>query len=237
MNENSGTGIHMYKVVELEDIVRIPPERLGGDVTTMIEEESHTAFEGVMIKDIGLITSVNDVSMVGEGKIIYNNAGIYQRVKFKALTFMPQLHEIVEGQICEVTAFGAFMRFGPLDGLIHVSQITDDFMNFDEKNQRLSGKSSKNSIAVGDVVRARIVSLSPNFIHPRDSKIGLTMRQPGLGKLEWLEGAAKKEEEKVKEKVAAAAAVASGKAEEKIEEKPKKTRRRRRKKAAEIKSK
>ena len=35
-------------------------------------------------------------------------------------------------------------------------------------------------------VRARIVTISINEISPRESKIGLTMRQPGLGKHEWI---------------------------------------------------
>ena len=35
-------------------------------------------------------------------------------------------------------------------------------------------------------MRARIVALSLNERNPRESKIGLTMRQPGLGKIEWI---------------------------------------------------
>ena len=40
--------------------------------------------------------------------------------------------------------------------------------------------------SVGDKVRARIVTISINEISPREAKIGLTMRQPGLGKHEWI---------------------------------------------------
>jgi DNA-directed RNA polymerase subunit E' len=40
---------------------------------------------------------------------------------------------------------------------------------------------------VGDHVRARIVSIELNEKNPEDSKIGLTMKQPGLGRLEWLD--------------------------------------------------
>ena len=39
----------------------------------------------------------------------------------------------------------------------------------------------------GDKVRARVIAVSLNEKEPRESKIGLTMRQTGLGKLEWLE--------------------------------------------------
>ena len=92
----------------------------------------------------------------------------------------------------EVLNFGAFIRFGPLDGLLHVSQIMDDHVDIDEGNQRLIGKESGRTLAVGDKVRARVVSIDLNEKTPQDSKIGLTMRQPGLGKLEWIEQDANK---------------------------------------------
>ena len=40
---------------------------------------------------------------------------------------------------------------------------------------------------MGFTVRARVVALSLNERDPRESKIGLTMRQPGLGNLAWIE--------------------------------------------------
>jgi DNA-directed RNA polymerase subunit E' len=84
------------------------------------------------------------------------------------------------------------VRFGPLDGLLHVSQIMDDRVNIDEHNQRLVGVDTKKDLKVGYKVRSRVVSLSLSEISPRDSRIGLTMRQPGLGRLEWIVEAHKK---------------------------------------------
>ena len=49
---------------------------------------------------------------------------------------------------------------------------------------------------MGDVVRVRVVTLSLNEREPRDSKIGLTMRQAGLGTALWLEEEMNKEKEK-----------------------------------------
>ena len=92
----------------------------------------------------------------------------------------------IEGVVDQITEYGAFIRFGPLDGLLHVSQVQDDHINTDVGNQRLIGKESKRELRVGDKVRARVVTISINEISPRESKIGLTMRQPGLGKHEWI---------------------------------------------------
>ena len=98
----------------------------------------------------------------------------------------------------EITDFGAFMNIGPLDGMIHISQTMDDFVNFSKSNV-LTGKESKKTLKVGDQCRARIIALS--YKDTSEPKIGLTMRQPMLGALSWLEDdlKAKKEKTEVKE--------------------------------------
>ena len=108
------------------------------------------------------------------------------------LQFKLTMQEVVEGVVDQITEYGAFIRFGPLDGLLHVSQIMDDHIDVDIGNQRLLGKDSGRELRKGDKVRARIVTISINEISPRESKIGLTMRQPGLGSLDWLEEDRKK---------------------------------------------
>ncbi len=82
----------------------------------------------------------------------------------------------------------------------------DDRVNIDEHNQRLVGVETKRDLKVGYKVRARVVSLSLSEISPRDSRIGLTMRQPALGRLEWIQEAHKKSDEKAGKKPAPAGA-------------------------------
>ena len=176
----------MYTVTHKDDIVRIPPHRLGEEMDGLLEELTQATFEG-MVEDGALTVLSTEVKKSGEGRVIHGDGGVYQRVSFNALLFRPELQEIVTGTVCEVLKFGAFVRFGPLDGLLHISQIMDDRIDIDEAGNRLIGKASKREIRVGDEVRARIVAVSINERSPRESKIGLTMRQPGLGKLAWLE--------------------------------------------------
>jgi DNA-directed RNA polymerase subunit E' len=187
----------MYKIVRKEDTVRVPPDRLGEELENVEQELARSNFEGKFDKG-QLTVLVTDISSVGVGRIIHGDGAVYQKVKFEAMMFRPMLHEIVEGSICEILKFGAFVRFGPLDGLLHISQIMDDRIDIDLDGHRLLGKDTKRELRLGDSVRARIVSLSINERSPRESKIGLTMRQPGLGKLEWIEEERKKREEKGK---------------------------------------
>lgn len=177
----------MYKKLVRQNVIRIPPEYLSKEILPTIERLTHINFEGKMDKNNNLTVLVTNIEPVGQGKIVHGDGAVYQNVKYEALVFEPQLHEIVYGSVCEILKFGAFVRFGPLDGLLHISQIMDDHIDIDIENERLLGKETKRELRVGDKVRARIVSISINERNPRESRIGLTMRQPGLGKVEWLD--------------------------------------------------
>ena len=180
-------GDFMYYMVKMENTIRILPEHIGEDLDKVSEQIVQESFEGTIDKKYGMILVAKNVSRVGEGKIIHGDGAIYQNVKFDALTFKPELHEIVDGIVCEVVEFGAFCHIGPLDALIHKSQIMDDHILIDVENKRMEGKQTKKTLKIGDKVRARIVTISLNEMNPRESKIGLTMRQPALGKEEWKE--------------------------------------------------
>ncbi|MFB6130895.1 MAG: DNA-directed RNA polymerase, partial [Salinigranum sp.] len=67
------------------------------------------------------------------------------------------------------------------------SQISDEYLAYDGENQQLASTESNRTLGVGDAVRVRIVTKSIDERNPRDSKIGLTAKQPGLGKHGWLE--------------------------------------------------
>ena len=161
----------MYYLETRRDVVRIPPARLGVELTEALTDLAQQQFEGKLVDGQNLTVLIMNVKILGEGRIIHGDGGVYQDVEYTALLFRPELQEVVEGPVVEVRKFGAFVRFGPLDGLLHVSQIMDDRVNIDEHNQRLVGVESKRDLKVGYKVRARIVSLSLSEISPRDSRI------------------------------------------------------------------
>lgn len=219
----------MYRLVTLEDIVRVPPSEFGEPLKEVVEDilkKGYTydgkrigGYEGLLDKDLGTILAVTEIKDIKGGSIIPGDGAAYYTTIFQALTFKIDLHEIVDGEIVDIVEFGAFMRFGPLDGLIHVSQIADDYIVYDEKRAALVGKESNRALEVGDKVRARIVAVSLNPKKTKESKINLTMRQPNLGKFEWLEEEKKKEKKILKEKKEEIKEVKAGKVEkgEKVE--------------------
>jgi len=106
----------------------------------------------------------------------------------------PELQELVFGTINDITNFGAFMQVGPAQCMIHISQTMEDFVSL-SKTGTLSGRSSKRNLGKGDNCIARVVAISYKGDSP---KIGLTMRQHGLGKIEWIEEDRKKKEAALK---------------------------------------
>ena len=186
----------MYHKLLLEDKVRVPPQRLGEKLEKVILEVLQDQLEGSIDKEIGIFICVTKVLDVGEGELVPGDGGVYYDVRFEAMALRLALQEVIEGLVVETTSFGAFVSLGPIDAMLHVSQISDEYINYDEKNARLICQESKRYIGVGDVVRVRVVTLSLNEREPRDSKIGLTMRQAGLGTALWLEEEIAKEKEK-----------------------------------------
>ena len=186
----------MFYLVEMEDYVRVEPKLFGLPTLKAVEEQLKETYANYYNKELGQAIVVIDILSVGEGVIIPGDGAAYYNSKFKLLVWKPELHEIVFGEIAEITNFGAFLNLGAIKGMIHISQTMDDFVSFSKSNT-LSGKSSKRILKNGDLCLARIVAISHKGGEP---KIGLTMRQPGLGKIEWIKEDAikrKKENERI----------------------------------------
>jgi len=176
----------MYKVVTVRDTVRVPPSRFEEPLEEVALDILRKSYEGSTDKDLGVILAITEVKEIGIGRIIMGDGASYHDVTFEALVYKPELNEVVLGEVVEIVEFGGFLRLGPIDGLVHVSQVMDDFVGYDKKKGVLYGKETRRSLREGDKVLARIVTVSMKK-GARAGKIGLTMRQPGLGKLEWIE--------------------------------------------------
>ena len=196
----------MFYLVEVEDHVRVEPKHFGLITKEAIEKQLNESYVDTIHKEIGFVISVISIDNVEDGIIIPGDGAAFYRSAFKLLVWKPELHELLYGTINEIANFGAFFQVGPAQGMIHISQTMEDYVSF-SKTGTLSGKASKRNLAKGDDCMARIVAISWKGGEP---KIGLTMRQPGLGKVDWIKDDKKKKEQAAKK--AAKFAEKSGKA-------------------------
>ncbi len=185
----------MFYLTDVEDYVRVEPKLFGLPTLEAVEKQLKETYADYYHKDLGKVIVVVDVAEVGEGIIIPGDGAAYYNTKFRLLVWKPEMHEIVYGIVSEIASFGAFVDLGVIRGMIHISQTMEDYVSFSKTNT-LTGKSTKRTLKEGDLCLARIVAISHKG---NETKIGLTMRQPGLGKLEWIkEDQIKKEKEKQK---------------------------------------
>jgi DNA-directed RNA polymerase subunit E' len=176
----------MFNRITMRDTIRIDPTRFGYPLEDAALEELRAKYEGLVDDELGYVISVIGLKVNPVGRILPGDGGTHHNVVFDILTFYPELQEVVEGEVVEVADFGTFLRIGPVDALLHVSQLMDDFISYDERQGVLLGRESGRTIQRGDVFRVRIVAVS--FPRGRTSgKIGVTARQPFLGKIEWIE--------------------------------------------------
>ncbi len=198
----------MFYLTEVEDYIRVEPKLFGLPTTEAVDKQLRETYADYYDKELGKVVVIIDVLEVGEGIIIPGDGAAYYISRFTLLVWKPELQELVHGTISEITNFGAFIDMGVMRGMIHISQTMDDYVSFSKANS-LQGKSTKRSLKQGDLCLARVVAISHKGDEP---KIGLTMRQPGLGKLEWIkEDQIKKEKAEQKAKKAEEKSVKGGK--------------------------
>ena len=186
----------MFYKLELRDHIRVPPDHFNVDVEKAVIECLALKYNNYINEEVGIVIGVVKINQVGEGVIIPGDGASYYDTTFEVLTYKPEMQEVVMGKVLDIADFGAFITIGPIEGMAHISQTMDDFVSF-AKDKVLIGRDSKRTLKTSDICKSRVIAVS--FKEPTNPKIGLTMRQPALGRLDWLaEDAAKPEGELAK---------------------------------------
>jgi len=171
----------MFYKITLKDIIRVPPHLYGEDIESSILSQIKEKYSGFTSSDVGIVIDVIDVNNYGEGILIPGDGAGFYETEFTVLSLKIALQESIVGKIRDIADFGAFITLGPIEGMIHVSQTMDDFVSFSEEKV-LQGKEKGKVLKVNDVCRAKVIAIS--FKDITNPKIGLTMRQKYLGKIE-----------------------------------------------------
>jgi DNA-directed RNA polymerase subunit E' len=175
----------LFSISTLVDVVRIPPSLFGTTLKKAAVNILKEKYESMINADLGYIIMILDAKVDEMGKMIAGDGGTFHKVQFEALTFYPKLQEIVQGEIVDITDFGAFVRIGPTDALLHLSQVMDDYLKSDVKSGMILANQSGRTLKVGSTLRARITAVSLGKAAAM-GKIGITCRQPFLGADDWI---------------------------------------------------
>ncbi|MCK4428781.1 MAG: DNA-directed RNA polymerase [Candidatus Aenigmarchaeota archaeon] len=172
----------MFYLVDVREKVGIEAQNLKKDIRECAEErleelhlkEENGVFLGVVeIKSIG-----------GTGKILPERPYIYFDIEYTSLFFQPAENEIVDGIITEIAEFGPFVRLGPIEAFIHISQIVKEKLTYNPEQDIITTKDGKFVVKKDEKVRALVAN---STISEEKVRVNLTMRQDGLGLISALE--------------------------------------------------
>lgn len=175
----------MYFVLTCKDKVRLPAQLFALKLEDALTQILREKYERRVDKDAGIVLSLWNAKPAGDGIVIAGDNAAYYEVVFDVLAYHPLVNEVIETEISEIVEFGAFLTLGPMEGLVHLSQIANDFLTYNKKTQAFTGRESKKILRKGDHVFSKISTVSMKNNIP-ETKIGLTMRPDGLGKDEWV---------------------------------------------------
>ena len=173
----------MFFKTQIRDHIRVAPAQFSLPIEQAIIKEAKAKYDGHISPELGIVIDIAKVLEIRQGVVLPGDGSAFYSADLELLVFRPELHEVVLGRVRDIADFGAFITLGPIDGMVHIGQTMEDFVSF-TKEKTLVGRDSKRTLKIGDLCKARVIAIS--LRDPLNPKIGLTMRQPGLGKLEWI---------------------------------------------------
>ncbi|MGB9840014.1 ribonuclease R [Thermovenabulum sp.] len=128
-------------------IHRILREQLEGTITEKRQEQ--------LSKILGKVAKLSS-----ERERIADDAE-RETVELKMVEYMEdRIGEEFNGIISSTTSFGFFVELeNTVEGLVHVSNLEDDYYIFDERTLTLRGERTKREFKIGDKVRVRVIKV------------------------------------------------------------------------------
>ncbi|MEM1873409.1 MAG: DNA-directed RNA polymerase [Acidilobaceae archaeon] len=179
----------LFVLYEVEEWLGIEPQHVysGEDLSKVALEILRDRLEGIADPQLGVIIAVVSAEISSEGVTLPlpGDPDFYFKVRYTVLAYEPILNEVVRGIVKDVREQGLIIDLGPIDGFVHKSQIIDENVELLPDKRGFRSESGK-IIEIGDIVRARISQIAKPTRRTPALRVGLTMRQPYLGKEEYI---------------------------------------------------
>jgi len=171
----------LFRVYRIRDVVRIDPSKLEKPLESVVIEELRKRYEGLVDERLGYVIAIRNLKINPEGVFVMGDGAPYFVVEFDVLGMTPIIGEITPGIVEMVTRSGLMVRIGPVEGFLHVSQVSDEPSRFDSsRNVMVVGEKRKSEIGRDDILKVKIISIG---FKASQLRVALTMRQPYLGKV------------------------------------------------------
>ncbi|WP_132746929.1 ribonuclease R [Scopulibacillus darangshiensis] len=97
----------------------------------------------------------------------------------KAEYMQDKIGETFEGMVSGVTNFGLFVELpNTIEGLVHISYLTDDYYHYREEHMALIGERTGNVFRIGDEIEVRVISVNLDERSIDFEIVGMKARKP-----------------------------------------------------------
>ncbi len=149
----------------------LPVSQLSMEHYPRVEDGDKSKILEVLKSYVGQLFDVQIITADSEEeKLIVSEKSVFEAELSHKLSSL-KIGQIVEGMVTGVVDFGAFVKFGELEGLVHISELAW---------QRI--ENPKDIIKVGDAVKAKVISIDKG-------RVSLSIKQ--LQDDPWLEAVKK----------------------------------------------
>ncbi len=159
-------------MIELNNVMGfLPVSQLSIEHYPRVEDGDKSKILGILRSYVGQLFDVQVITAdPEEEKLIVSEKAVMEKEMEGKMSKL-KIGDIVEGAVTGVVDFGAFVKFGELEGLVHISELAW---------QRI--ENPKDIIKVGDNVRCKVISIDKG-------RVSLSIKQ--LAQDPWLEAVKK----------------------------------------------
>ncbi|PIR96188.1 MAG: 30S ribosomal protein S1 [Candidatus Doudnabacteria bacterium CG10_big_fil_rev_8_21_14_0_10_42_18] len=159
-------------MVEINNVIGfLPVSQLSLEHYPRVEDGDKNKILGILQSYVNQLFNVHIITADSEEeKLIVSEKAVFEEETEHKLSKL-KIGEVVEGTITGVVDFGAFVKFGDLEGLVHISELAW---------QRIDNP--KDIVKVGDKVKAKVISIEKG-------RVSLSIKQ--LKEDPWLEAVKK----------------------------------------------
>ena len=103
--------------------------------------------------------------------------------KLKKVEYMSEhLGEVFEGVISGVTEWGFYVELpNTVEGLVHVTSLTDDYYHYDERSYELVGETGANRYKLGQKIKV-VVAATDKLLRTIDFRVAVDLDEEDMNK-------------------------------------------------------
>lgn len=165
----------MFFLKTLEHEMLLHPKYFGADMQAHLSRKLYEDVEGMFDRRYGVIVNVKEVKHVGAGKIVPGKGFASFKVVYVALIYKLFVGEVADAVVTNVNRQLMTAEIGPIQVVIHSSNIPTDF-TFDADNKQYV--SSQQVIGTNSEIRVRILKYK---IQEESITAVATMKEDYLG--------------------------------------------------------